>query len=390
MTSSSHSLRCVGLVLGAWLWSLPAVAQSPSGPQPASAEAVEQDQHGAPPQNAPPAGMPEYPSLHMTGFGNIDFAAQDKSAGSRGFSEGQFVLHFAGALSPRTSVFSELSFTPRTDAGIGTPAVTGFNAEVERLIIRFDQSDQLKISFGRYHTPINWWNTAYHHGLWLQTTISRPEMVQFGGKFIPVHFVGALVEGAVPAHGWNLNYQAGVGNGRGAVISRGGDAGDNNGRPAWLLNVFTKPDVPFGLQLGGSVYVDRITIPGEPEFNERILAAHAIWLHEDPEVIAEIANIRHERVDGQLTASSLAYYVQGAYRFHGAGRLFKPYYSFEHIDVAAADPVFAGIPNLDGSTFGVRYDLSTFAAIKTEGRARRRTAGGTWMNGWFVQIAFTF
>jgi hypothetical protein len=133
----------------------------------------------------------------------------------------------------------------------------------------------LKISFGRYHTPINWWNTAYHHGLWLQTTISRPEMVQFGGKFIPVHFVGALVEGAVPARGWNLNYQAGVGNGRGAVISRGGDAGDNNGRPAWLLNVFTKPDVPFGLQLGGSVYIDRITTPGEPEFNERILAAHA-------------------------------------------------------------------------------------------------------------------
>jgi hypothetical protein len=120
----------------------------------------------------------------------------------------------------------------------------------------------LKVSFGRYHTPINWWNTAFHHGQWLQTTISRPEIMQFGGRFIPVHFVGALVEGGVPAGGLNLNYQAGIGNGRGNVISRGGDAGDNNARPAYVFNAFAKPDQAFGLQVGGSFYLDRISQPG--------------------------------------------------------------------------------------------------------------------------------
>jgi hypothetical protein len=154
--------------------------------------------------------------------------------------------------------------------------------------------------------------------------------------------------------------------------------------------VFTKPDVPFGLQLGGSVYLDRVSTPGQPEFDERIISAHAVWSREDPEVIAEIAHVRHERIDGQLDASSLAYYVQAAYRFPGAGARFKPYYRFEHIDVDSIDPVFGAVPNLDGSTFGVRFDISTFAAIKTEGRARKRTAGGPWMNGWFAQIAFTF
>src|SRR5436190_2616969 len=228
----------------------------------------------------PPAGGPpniEYPSLKITGFADINFAAQDTSEGARGFSEGQFVLHLAAALSPRVNFFGELSFTPRADAGTGTPAATGFNAEVERVIIRFDQSDLLKVSFGRYHTPINWWNTAFHHGQWLQTTISRPEMVQFGGRFIPVHFVGALAEGAFSAGGWNLNYQSGVGNGRGNVISRAGDAGDNNARPAWILNVFTKPDRVIGLQVGGSVYFDRITSVGQPEYAERILGAYAVW-----------------------------------------------------------------------------------------------------------------
>src|SRR2546428_927362 len=176
------------------------------------------------------AAQPEYPALHLSGFADVNFAAQDKPE-PRGFTEGQFVLHLASALSPRVNFFGELSLTPRVDAGTGTPGTplaTGFNAEVERVIIRFDHSDRLKVSFGRYHTPINWWNTAFHHGQWLQTTASRPEMVQFGGRFLPVHFVGALAEGAFRAGGWNLNYQAGVRNGRRSVISRAGHAGRNN------------------------------------------------------------------------------------------------------------------------------------------------------------------
>src|SRR6266849_2193747 len=189
--------------------------------------AAGQPGHPAPPNDQTSReAQPEYPSLHLSGFADIDFSAQNRSEGPRGFSEGQFTLHLASALSPRVAFFGELTFTPRADAGTGNPPATGFNAEVERAIIRFDQSDLLKVSFGRYHTPINWWNTAFHHGAWLQTTISRPEMTQFGGRFIPVHFVGSLVEGSTPASGWNVSYQAGIGNGRGNVISRGGDAGD--------------------------------------------------------------------------------------------------------------------------------------------------------------------
>jgi hypothetical protein len=365
-----------------------ALSAQPSA-SPSSPSSAEDHQNGHDQPPAPTAGA-EYPLFRLAGFADVDFSAQDKSEGARGFTEGQFVLHLASALSPRVNFFGELSFTPRADAGTGTPPAPGFNAEVERVIIRFDQSDKLKASFGRYHTPINWWNTAFHHGQWLQTTISRPEMVQFGGRFIPVHFVGALVEGSLPAGGWNVNYQGGVGNGRGSVISRAGDAGDNNGRPAWLLNVFSKPDQAFGLQVGGSAYFDRITIAGRPEYDERILSGHVVWLHEDPEFIAEIAHVRHEQVGGVLSESSLAYYAQAAYRLPAFDRLWKPYFRFEHIDIAEADPVFAGVLNLDGSTVGVRYDASTYAAIKVEARFRRRASDLPRTNGAFAQICFTF
>src|SRR5579864_121328 len=337
-----------------------------------------------------PPGGDTYPNLKIVGFGDVDYSDTKRPEGPQGFSEGQFVLHMISALSPRVSFFSELSFTARPDAGTGTPPAPGYNAEVERMILRFEKSDQLKVSFGRYHTPINYWNTAFHHGQWLQTTIERPEMIEFGGKFLPVHFVGALVEGAVPASGWNLNYQAGLGNGRGSAIALAGDAGDINGNRAWLVNSFAKPDWAYGLEFGGSYYSDLITIPTSvANIGEHIVSAHVVWTREDPEFIAEFAGVRHE-VGAATPTWSHAYYLQGAYRLPQFNRLWKPYYRFEHIDIAAGDIAFATVPMLDGSTVGVRYDATQLAALKFEYRTWTRGPGTARNHGGFFQVCFTF
>jgi hypothetical protein len=333
---------------------------------------------------------PEYPSLKLTGFSDVNFSATDQPDVRSGFTEGQFALHLTSALSPRVAFFGELTLTARADAGTGTPAATGFNVEVERSIIRFDRNDYFKVSFGRYHTPINWWNTAFHHGAWLQTTISRPEMTQFGGRFIPVHFVGGLVEGAASAGGLNLNYKAGLGNGRSSVISRASDAGDVNNNRAWLFNVFARPERVFGLQVGGGLYLDRISLAGAREFDERILAAHAVWQREDPEVVFEFANVSHEEVGRPGTVHNQAFYIQFGYRLPWFGQLWKPYYRFEDVNISGRDFVFRDVLALEGSTLGVRYDLSTFAAVKAEYRTLRRVAGQPRINGGFFQTSFTF
>jgi hypothetical protein len=331
----------------------------------------------------------QYPSLKIQGFADINFSESKHPDGPRGFSLGQLTLHLASPLSPRVTFFGELSFTARSDAGTGMPAATGFNAEVERLILRFDQSDQLKVSFGRYHTPVNYWNTAYHHGQWLQTTILRPEMIQFGGRFLPVHFIGGLVEGSVPAGGLNLNYKGGVGNGRGSVISRGGDAGDNNGKRAFLVNGFSKPDQLFGLEFGGSGYFDTVTLADNREFGERIISGYAVWHKETPEILFEYAAVRHEESATSLVTWSRASYIQLAYRLPAFKAALKPYYRFEHIDVDAADAMFTSVRGLDGSTAGLRWDLSSFAAVKFEYRnwVRPNTARN---QGGFFQACFTF
>ena len=346
--------------------------------------------HEPQPQAAGDQGQNQYPNLKLSGFADINFSQTKTREGPQGFSLGQFTLHLASALSPRVTFFGELSFTARTDAGTGTPAATGFNAEVERLILRFDQSDQLKISFGRYHTPVNWWNTAYHHGSWLQTTISRPEMIQFGGRLLPVHFVGALVEGSVPAGGLNLNYKGGVGNGRGSVISRAGDPGDNNGSRAFLANGFVKPDRIFGLEAGATAYVDSVTLASNRRFAERIVSGYVVWHKETPEILAEVAGVRHVEDGTSLVTWSHAFYIQAAYRLPVWRDALKPYYRFEHIAIDPQDAMFTGLLNLDGSTFGLRTDLSPYAAIKAEYRTWLRAAGVPRNHGGFFQVCFTF
>ncbi len=374
------------------------VAAPPAVPAP-SVTATAHDHDQAP---LPEEAQPSYPTLKISGFGDIDYSATDLHGPNggfqqetllgphSGFEEGQFVLHLSSALSPKVSVFSELTLTARSDAGVGTPPAPGFNVELERLIVRYDLNDYFKLSFGRYHTPINYWNTAYHHGAWLQTSISRPEMVQFGGSFLPVHFVGALAEGAIPAGGLNLNYNLGVGNGRGQVISRDGDFGDMNNNRAWLANVFVKPDSLYGLQVGGSVYRDELNPIGVPAAREWIQSAHIAWQRETPEFIAEFANVTHAPILGGVTSHSQAAYAQLAYRLPGPLKLWKPYYRFEYIHVPLSDAIFHGlVPSYYGSTVGVRYDITNFAAFKLEYRDYVRGALPT-INGIFAQTSFTF
>jgi hypothetical protein len=314
----------------------------------------------------------------VRGFSDLTFASRDPRGADDGFRLGQFILHFSSALSPRVSFIGETSFTAQS---------SGFNLEVERAVIKYSYNDYLKVSFGRYHTPIGFWNTAYHHGLWLQTTVSRPEMVQFGGRLQPVHFVGLLVEGAIPSGPIGLGYGGGVGNGRGLNIARAGDAGDVNGHRAWLANVQSRPPAVPGFQIGASVYGDTVTTGG-PEVSERIASAHVAWTHERPELIAEYANVRHALRAGD-GVSTHAFYIQSAYRLPQLNEVLKPYYRFERIDTPAVDPIL-DTRDLFSHTIGLRYDISHYAALKGEFRRARDRRGNPWANAFLAQTSFVF
>lgn len=327
-------------------------------------------------------GTSDSPRLHIGGFSDFNFFASDEKGlkSSSGFKEGQFVLHFVSALSDQFTFFGEVSLTA-TD--------TQFRTELERGLIKYSQSDYLKLSGGRFHTPINWWNTAYHHGLWLQTTVSRPEMAQFGGEFIPVHFVGALAEGAIPSGSLNLAYTVGVGNGRNDIISRAGDAGDNNNNRAWLVSLGAKPDAPYGLQFGGAFYRDKISFLTQQDFRESIASAYAVYSRETPEVIAEYARTVHTGVETRQDFASQAYYLQVGFRLPQANSRFKPYARYDKIDLAQNEPVFSTLTSREESLAGLRIDVAALVATKLEVR-RTREENVDAVNAVFAQVAFAF
>jgi hypothetical protein len=327
-----------------------------------------------------------YPSLQIRGFGDVDFSGTDQRGSNSGFSLGQFVLHLTSPLSKKVAYFGEVSFTAQP---------SGYDLQVERTIIRYDYNDYFKMSFGKYHTPVGYWNTAFHHGAWLQTTISRPEMIKFGGSLIPNHFVGLQAEGNLPSGGLGLGYNVGVGNGRSTLLSRSGDGGDINNNRAWVASVFARPSRWYGFQVGGSVYHDKLNPLSGRAFDEWITSANVVWTKEHPEFLAEFANVHHRDEVTSQTYNTPAFYVQLGYRLPWQENKWKPYYRFEYIHRPNNEPVWditttSSVVDLVGSTLGVRYDITNYAAFKGEYRSTRHGVDEPRVNGAFFQTAFTF
>lgn len=325
------------------------------------------------------SSAPQTPEFNIMGFGDVSYVSRD-SSNEDGFLIGQAVAHLTASLGESFSVFGEFSATARDSE---------YAFEVERMIAKYDFSDLVKISAGRYHTPIGYWNSAFHHGAWLQTTTRRPEAFKFGSRIVPIHFVGVLAEGTWNQNPLGLSYMAGFGNGRHANIARAGDAGDINGENAWMLQLRAAPATFYGLNVGIGFYSDEINPDGDPPIDETSFSAFAAWTGESPEVIIEYLHSSHELVsDSSANGDVNAWYAQFAYRLKDEWSAWKPYVRVEHTDVDDTDPLLgADGLDYDAALLGVRWDFNPYAALKVEYRNEEFDNGGR-ENNFQVQLAF--
>ena len=303
---------------------------------------------------------PDDPLVRVMGFGDFSYVATELDR-QEGFHMGQMVGHVIADIDERLTFFGEVSVTGKD---------TGYSIEVERAMVRYDFADALKISAGRFHTPVGYWNAAFHHGSWLQTSVGRPEMIKFGSRFIPTHFVGLMAEGGLPSSPLGLGYSLGVGNGRAANIARAGDAGDVNDVPAWVAAVRSRPISIVGLEVGASFYADRLLAPDLSEANERIYSVYGVGERDALEILVEYAHVHHEPVIGPGNIpDSDGWYLQLGYRLPGVYSSVKPYARIEQVIVPAGEDIFAPLAmNYDGFVLGARYDPGVFLALRLEYR----------------------
>jgi len=80
-------------------------------------------------------------------------------------------------------------------------------AEMERLQGAWVIDDKTILWFGRFHSISNYWTTEYHHGQFMQTSISRPGLEEWEDESgpMPSHVTGAWLE-----HEFELKSQSAI------------------------------------------------------------------------------------------------------------------------------------------------------------------------------------
>ncbi len=87
--------------------------------------------------------------------------------------------------------------------------------ELERFQLGWKVTPGTTVWLGRFHTPTSYWNTTYHHGAYLQPSISRPGIADYEDLdgIMPMHLTGVLLEGSRPLFRRRLSYEFALGMG---------------------------------------------------------------------------------------------------------------------------------------------------------------------------------
>jgi hypothetical protein len=297
------------------------------------------------------------------------------------FQLGELDLYMTSTLSAHLSFLAELVF--------GFDATNALGADLERVQLTYRANPFFQLSGGRYHTAIGYYNTAFHHGTWFQTTTGRPFMFYFedSGGLLPVHNVGVTATGLVPGTGaTGLHWIAEAGNGRAASLQHApvqNFISDRNFKSSNFV-AYIKPGWLDGFQTGVNSYHDRMYPDGVTRVNQSITGVYAVYINSDWEFLNEAVFLRNEvDASGQIFDSKLMYTQLS--RKIGTVR---PYARFQDVHSPVGDPVNGFIGKYVGPSVGIRYDISAYVAVKAQ--YNRLYQDGPTMNGLDLQAAFTF
>ena len=308
--------------------------------------------------------------LPLHGFADVQAAT---STGQdplrlRGFNGGTLDLYLTPQLGDRVRSLVEIAFEYDPDG-------RGSAADMERLQLGYSVNDSLTLWMGRFHTPFGLWNTYFHHGANLQTSIYRPQFIEFEdrGGIIPAHSVGIWASGKTAAGPGRLTYDAYLSNGP-SIRDRSLDFNPFTDDTANKMVGFNLGYQPSGALRGLSVGVHGFA-SNSSSFNPsdvpitttrlRMAGAYAGYDNEDWEAFAEYYGFFDvNNSDGSRHRSNVG--------FAHLGRTFgswTPYARYERASIDAQDNYFNA--QLTGRSYtrgvlGVRYALDARSSLKFE------------------------
>lgn len=97
---------------------------------------------------------------------------------------------------------------------LGEYLLSSDESELERLKVGWESGENYMLWLGRFHATSKHWTSEYHHGQYLQTSITRPSMEEWEDQSgpIPSHITGFVLQASRPlGDEAALNYVIGAG-----------------------------------------------------------------------------------------------------------------------------------------------------------------------------------
>lgn len=307
--------------------------------------------------------------LPVRGFADVQAASssRDDPMHLRGFNAGTIDLYLTPQFGNRVRSLIEIAFEYE-------PGFRSAEIDVERLQLGYTMSDDLTVWAGRFHTPFGLWNTTFHHGANLQTSIYRPRFIDFEdhGGVVPAHSVGLWASGKIAFGSGKLTYDGYVANGpsiRDRELDLNPYTDQDPGKMVGFNLGFEPAGALRGLSVGIHGFASRVAINDSSKAviersRLRMGGAYAAYEANEWEVFAEYYRFFDAASAGDRHTSG-AGFVQ-------AGRSFgslTPYARYERASLDPADLYFSS--QRTGRSYtrqavGWRYALDAQAALKFE------------------------
>jgi hypothetical protein len=274
-------------------------------------------------------------------------------------------IYLTPPLGARTSALFEVTFKTGISGDL--------TYDVERAQLGYQFGDAATLWLGRFHTPYGYYNTAFHHGAQVTTSLRRPLVVQFErtGGVLPAHTVGLWLDGndrVGPST--RLTYDVYAGNAQRIVngfldVRNGGNStGDTivGGNIALLAE-----NLAGGMRFGFSTFSSKITDTLTSNLTRvNNYGLYVVQESDKWENIAEFYSFKNDDLTGATgTHRSNMGFVELAYR---ADR-WTPYVRHERSDFDQTDNYFSAL-TYGGSyrreALGARFDLDLTSALKFE------------------------
>jgi hypothetical protein len=355
----------------------PTAAPAAPAAAPAAMSAAEDHDHArrAAPDLGSAIGLP--PTV-LKGFADVGIGYTSGSysangirdfgiGGNRGFLVGSLDFYLTPRLSENVKSVIELVFEHDITTG-GSLA-----ADLERMQVGYTFSDEATLWLGRFHTPVGYWNTAFHHGSQLQTSVLRPRIIDFEdqGGVVPAHTVGIWGTGAFRMGEDKLTYDLIAGNSPSiteTVLDPNNLGSDNFKWSAGFNFGYLFGGNAEGLKVGVHGYHAEVRDDAVPANSTRvnILGAYAATEGDLWELEAEYYRFFNQ--DLAVTTgnyNSWAGFVQVGRHY---GR-WTPYVRLEQAVLNQSDNYFAmlaGGRSYSLQALGLRYELTATSALKFE------------------------